>query len=77
MEPDLKKLSEDKNASWILIKFAGPGSAVIEGVGHCNIHPYQLTVAATELEVTGKNAIIEMRNKIIQAQAINKITLPH
>jgi hypothetical protein len=69
MEPNLANLAVDQNASWILIEFVGPGSAVIKGVGHRNVHPYQVGVAAIELEVTAKNAIIEMRNKIMQAAA--------
>jgi len=76
MEPNLAKLAVDTKASWILVEFVGPGSAIIKGIGHQNIHPYQLAVAATELEVTAKNAIIEMRNTIMAAQARPPIIAP-
>ena len=53
----------DPKESWIVIRFSNPGSAVIDRMDFGTLYPQQLLVAATVLEMEGKQQIVNRRQQ--------------
>jgi hypothetical protein len=65
-----KAAVDPAHGNWIFIEFAGPGSAIINGIEFSqNIVPTQLMLVADVLDLEGKNAFIDQRNKIASVMA--------